>query len=142
MKEKLEIQGVMTSFPHSIGIDQTLQVAKQMMQKYGVRHLPVQDGGRLVGILSNHDIDFALAVDDKKPEEILVEATYTAEPYVVELTADVATIANKMAHDHISCALVMQREKLVGIFTTVDVCRTLAQVLRNEAPAAKVANEN
>ena len=44
MDSSTPIQAVMTTFPHSIGVDQTLQVAKEMLREHGVRHLPVQRG--------------------------------------------------------------------------------------------------
>lgn len=34
-----------------------------------------------------------------------------------------------MAQEHIGCTLVTEKGKLVGVFTTVDACRVLAEVL-------------
>ena len=42
MSEDLKIKSVMTIFPHSVGVDQTLEIAKQMMGEHDIRHLPVQ----------------------------------------------------------------------------------------------------
>ncbi|MCB0338081.1 MAG: CBS domain-containing protein [Bdellovibrionales bacterium] len=132
MNKKLHIEGVMTAFPHSIGIDQNLSLAKKMMREHGVRHLPVQDGGKLVGILSHRDINFALALDKKEPEEVIVEDAFTVEPYIVNRDADLSMVASHMAQNRLGCALVIDGEKLVGIFTATDACRTLAALLRNE----------
>lgn len=129
MKAKLEIQAVMTPFPHSVGINQPLDIAKKLMLDHGVRHLPVQDGGQLVGVVSDRDINFALAVDKKTASQETVAEVCTLEPYVVEPTAAVDQVARRMANDHIGCAIVTQGSKLVGIFTTVDACRTLAEAL-------------
>ena len=131
MNKNPEIQGVMTPFPHSVGIDQTVQVAKDLMSKHNIRHLPVQEGGRLVGIVSDRDINFALGFELKRDFELTVEDVYTPEPYVVELTMPLDKVATRMAADHIGCALITQNEKLVGIFTTVDACRHLGELLRS-----------
>ena len=46
----------MTPGPHTIGREQSLVAAKQMMQKIHVRHLPVLHGGKLVGVLSDREL--------------------------------------------------------------------------------------
>ena len=129
--ESLEITAVMHPFPHSIGVDQTLRTAKDMLQEYGVRHLPVQKGGQLLGIVSDRDINFALATDRATPDELIVSDVFTEEPFIVEPGAKVAHVAGRMAQDRLGCALVVEAGKLVGIFTTVDACRVLSKVLSN-----------
>jgi acetoin utilization protein AcuB len=127
--KKLEIQSVMHPFPHTIGVDQKLSLAKEMMLEHNIRHLPVQKGGQLVGVLTDRDINFALAVDGTTPENLTVEEACTLEPYLVAPTESVATVARRMAHDHIGCTLIAQNGKLIGIFTTVDACRVLSEAL-------------
>lgn len=129
MDSSTPIQAVMTTFPHSIGVDQTLQVAKEMLREHGVRHLPVQRGGELLGVLTHRDIHFVLSVDKRQPSEMLVEDAYTQEPYIVDIDTPVRSVARRMAQDGLGCALVVQETRLVGIFTTVDACRCLAEVL-------------
>ena len=125
----LQIKSVMHPFPHSVGRDQTADIALRMMQEHNIRHLPVQDAGVLVGILSDRDINFALRMDRCDPAHLAVRDMQTAEPFVVEPETPVAKVAARMAHDHLGCALVVENQKLVGIFTTVDACRLLSEVL-------------
>ena len=42
----------MTAGPHTIGREQSLGAAKQLMHRNHVRHLPVLHAGQLVGMLS------------------------------------------------------------------------------------------
>lgn len=51
------IGDVMTGTPITIGSHLTMTGALHMMQEAGVRHLPVVDGDRLVGIVSARDAD-------------------------------------------------------------------------------------
>jgi CBS domain-containing protein len=46
----------MTDRPVTVGSDEDVQVAARRMAELGVRHLPVVDGGRLVGVLSMRDL--------------------------------------------------------------------------------------
>ena len=127
--EGLAVKTVMHPFPHTISPKHSLKQAIHMMKEHNIRHLPVQDGGDLAGILTERDVDFALRVERKLPEEMLVRDAFTAEPYVVEGEESVARVAGKMAHERLGCALVVQNNQLVGIFTTVDACRTLSELL-------------
>lgn len=130
MSKKLTIEQVMTAFPHSIGHDQSLQVAKQLMHEYGVRHLPVKEGGRLVGILTDRDIHYALTDESKDENTIMAGDAYTPDPFTVQLDAPLHEVVDRMAKETIGCAIVLDDNKLAGIFTTVDACRVLAETLK------------
>ncbi len=125
-----EIQSVMTLCPHSIGLDQDVKIAKSLMRDHNIRHLPVQQGGRLVGIITDRDIKFASGWSKTSESELLVQDVYTPEPYIVEPTTKLDIVLEKMVKEQIGCALVaIHKDKLVGIFTTTDACRHLAGLL-------------
>lgn len=132
MAKQMRIETVMHPFPHTVGVDQSLETARQMMQEHGVRHLPVQSGGELVGVISERDINFARAVDQKSAQEEKVADAFTEEAYVVTPDTPVHEVARRMAHEHLGCALVAQGGTVVGIFTTVDACSVLAELLSGE----------
>lgn len=117
----------MTPFPHTIGFDQPTKIAIDMMRKHGVRHLPVQDGGKLVGVLSERDISFGLAIN----QSLTIEDVYTSEPYVVAPNVKLSEVADKMAKDRIGCAIVADNGKIVGIFTATDACKILADLVKD-----------
>lgn len=132
MSRNVKIEEVMTKSPHSIGLDQNVGLAQQMMREHGFRHLPVQDGGKLVGILTHRDVQFALGWAKEPADELEVRDVYTPDPFVVETGTPLEQILERMADERIGSALVVQREKLVGIFTSVDACRTLALFLKGD----------
>lgn len=126
----LLIEQVMTRSPHSIGQEQTLAKAKEMMHSLGVRHLPVKHAGKLTGIITQRDIDFALRVDHQAESRILVADALTEEVYSVTPQQSVAHVAQAMAEKRIGCAVVVDdHHAVIGIFTAVDACRVLGEVL-------------
>lgn len=46
---KMKMREAMTASPHTIGREQALTVAWDLMRKFNIRHLPVLDGGKLIG---------------------------------------------------------------------------------------------
>ncbi len=128
-KSELKIEKVMHPMPHTIGDHETLAKAKAMMMKYGIRHLPVRRGGAVVGILTDRDINYVLSQETSTAEEILIKDSYIEDPYIVEPNVSVRKIARTMADERFGCAIVAENEKLLGIFTTVDACSTLADLL-------------
>ena len=129
MDKNTKIADVMTALPHSIGSDQSVAVAKKMLHEYRIRHLPVREGGNLIGIVSERDLWFALKDEKTEPEQLKIKDVFTPEPYSVTPETTVVEVAHAMAEQGIGCVLVVQQGQLVGIFTTVDACRLLGQVL-------------
>jgi acetoin utilization protein AcuB len=123
------IQKYMTTQPHSIGEDQTMATAHRMMRDHHFRHLPVLKGGKIVGVLSDRDLRLVETLRDVDPNQVRVEDAMTARPYAVTPDAPLDEVVANMARHKYGCAVVMQNDKLVGIFTTVDACRAFAEML-------------
>lgn len=119
------MQSVMTKCPHTVGSHQTLQDAKRLMAEFGFRHLPVLKGGRCIGVISDRDIKLAFAVDGKIAASVKVGDACTAEVYTVTPNQSLKEVASHMANEGIGSAVVVENEKVVGIFTTTDACRVL-----------------
>ena len=130
MSNTITMQEVMTPTPHTVGPDQSLAVALELMRKHNIRHLPVRHEGRITGILSERDINFALRVEKANAADLSVESALTPEVFSVLPATPLAEVAARMGADKIGCALVEDDlGKLLGIFTAVDACRVLAQHL-------------
>jgi acetoin utilization protein AcuB len=129
MKAIPTIQKYMTTIPHTIGADQPLAKAEKMMAEYRVRHLPVLDGGKLVGILTDRDVRLVESFRDVDPTTVKVDEAYTPEPYITSPTASLADVCAQMAEKKYGCVLVVDNNKLVGIFTWVDALKAFDQLL-------------
>jgi acetoin utilization protein AcuB len=123
------IQKHMTTSPHAIGQGQPLSLAHTMMKKHAIRHLPVLDGGALVGMLTERDLSLIETLRDVDPKEVTVEDAMSTSVYAVQPETPLDEVVSSMAEHKYGSAVVMQNNHVVGIFTTVDACRTLAELL-------------
>ncbi len=125
------IQKYMTTVPHSIGIEQPLSVAAAMMTEHHIRHLPVLHGGALKGILTDRDLRLIQSFPNIDLEEVKVEEAMTEQPFAVSPDAPLDEVTSEMAEKRYGCAVVVQNHKVVGIFTTVDACQALSDLLHS-----------
>lgn len=124
------IQKFMTTSPHSVGPDQPLSLAHRMMHDHHIRHLPVLAGGRLVGMLTERDVALITAMKDVDETKTTVEEAMSTAVYSVSPDASLDEVAATMAEHKYGSAVVLSNAKVVGVFTTVDACRALSELLR------------
>lgn len=126
------IKAVMTPFPYAVDIDDPVTKAEDIMSEHGLRHVPVEESGKLVGVATHRDIALLVnpALDVKSRARIKVRSVCAREPYVVDLNTPLADVLLEMAGRHIGSALVVRKGKLVGIFTVTDACRVLGEMLK------------
>ncbi|MEN0059432.1 MAG: CBS domain-containing protein [Bdellovibrio sp.] len=129
MKTIPTVDKFMTTAPLTIGADSTLAKAEKMMLELRVRHLPVLDGGRLVGILSDRDIKLIESFRDVDPEKVQVREAFSEEPYTVSPRAPLSEVCSEMAAHKYGSALVVDNHKLVGIFTWVDALNAMKELM-------------
>jgi acetoin utilization protein AcuB len=123
------IHKYMTTTPHSIGEDQTLAHAHEVMRKHNIRHLPVLTGGTLVGLVTERDLGLVESLKDVDPRVIRVGDAMSTSVYAISPEASLDEVLREMAAHKYGCAVVMSNHKVVGIFTTVDVCNAFANLL-------------
>jgi acetoin utilization protein AcuB len=116
--------------PHTIGAEQTLRKAHELLTKYQVRHLPVLKGGKLVGILSQRDLAMIERVRSVDVDVVCVDEAMSTEVFSVPSTTPLDVVADEMADKRYGATLVVDDSGVVGILTTVDMCHALADVLR------------
>jgi len=117
----------------------------QQMHRLKVRHVPVVDRGRLVGLISHHDIlRFTIAqllLDVPVPRtreeylELLEENTFVAsvmthDPVTVTPQTPIAKAAELLFQANIGCLPVVENGQLVGIVTETDFLGLLVRLLK------------
>jgi acetoin utilization protein AcuB len=120
----------MTTTPHSIGSEQSLATAQNMMKQHGIRHLPVMHGGQLRGILSDRDLKMAMGLTGVNAEKTTVDEIALEDAYLVHPDSKLNEVVKTMAEKRIGSALVVDNHKLVGIFTTTDALRAFDELMQ------------
>lgn len=124
------IADVMTKGPLIIDAQQSPAEARNRMEALQMRHLPVIAGARLVGILNREDVM-------RSPDAGTVADVMAHDPYTVAPDAPVELVAREMLERHIDAAVVVDRGRIVGIFTAMDALRSLAEREKAAARAAE-----
>jgi CBS domain-containing protein len=137
MGSGLTIGSVMTRLPLVVSIDDGIDAAERIMQEHGFRHLPVLDGDKLVGIVSQRDVALllnpALSFGDRK--RVRIRSVCTRDPYVVDEDEPLDRVVLEMAERHLGSAIVARDGQVIGIFTVTDACRVLSRLLRGSLSA-------
>lgn len=138
MPREILVRDYMTSPAASINKDARLLDAALMMRRSGFRHLPIVEGERLVGIITDRDVQrFAPSLLGNVSqeeynaifEETPLEKVMTKNPLTVHAHAPIQE-ATAILHDRkLGCVPVVEGEKLVGIITVTDMLRLLHNFL-------------
>lgn len=103
--------------------------ARNLMRRYGVRHLPVvDDRGKLVGVVSERDVNLALAA---KPGW-LVEYVMSPKPFSVGPETPLTQVARAMVEHRYGSAVVVGGGAILGIFTATDGLAALVESLEGK----------
>jgi acetoin utilization protein AcuB len=129
LMHNLTVKHFMSSSPHTIGHEQPLTAAHKIMREHDIRHLPVLDGGRLAGMLSQRDLYLIESLRDVDPERVNVSEAMSTEVFAVGPDTTIRTIVSEMAVHKYGSAVVVERDKVVGVFTTTDALAVFAGVL-------------
>jgi CBS domain-containing protein len=73
----------MTKHPWTIPKDARMSQAHELMRAHRIRHLPVLDGGKLSGIVSDRDLHLIETLPDSDPDEVTVAEAMTEDVYTV-----------------------------------------------------------
>ncbi|GEM88841.1 MULTISPECIES: CBS and ACT domain-containing protein [Oceanithermus] len=134
------VRDVMHSPVITISTGATLEEANALMWEQGIRHLPVVEGGRIVGILTDRDV--RLATSELSPMPFTPQARVEEVMNTPVLTADpldpVEEAARVMRDRKIGCLPVVDGRELVGIITGIDLLDALVALTGARLPSGRV----
>lgn len=125
----LVVADYMTRSVHSIAVTSTLAEAHRLMRENQVHHLPVLDRNRLVGIVSMGDLHLIETLKDVDSQTVTVEEAMSPEPYIVSRTTPLRVATRYMWKHRLGSALVVEKKRVIGVFTLTDALQALTEVL-------------
>lgn len=126
----MKVRALMTPNPRTLQADATLGDAVELMAGYRIRHLPILDGDRVVGIISERDIKMALGPDaadldlealDPRQAAGAVSWFMSDAVLVIDADADVAEACELFIDRRVGALGVVEDGRLVGILSVVDL---------------------
>lgn len=130
------VKDIMTRDIVTIGRNEALRTADDVMRLGRIRHLPVvDDDGALAGIVSQRDLfhgglikalGYGTHARGRALEGLVVKEAMTTEVATTTPDSDLAVAARTMLEKKIGCLVVLDGEKLAGILTESDFVRMSA----------------
>lgn len=141
------VKDVMQAHAVTATLETRLPQLVRLLQRRGFRHLPVLDGAKLVGIISDRDLKQSMAsaasttegrerdrlLDELNAGQIMARTVVTIEPM-----AGVDEAAQLMATRKISALPVIEDGRLVGIVTETDVLQLFVRAMGVLEPSSRV----
>ena len=123
------IDRYMTREPYSVASTDTLARVRNLMTAHSIRHLPVIDGGRLVGVIAERDV----AAIERVPgiDLACIEvARLMGQPLAVWGETPLDEVSELMMARKADCVVVQGGHGVAGIFTATDALTALTDLLR------------
>jgi CBS domain-containing protein len=121
-----KIAEVMTDRPRAIAPETSIREAARLMEEEDVGSLPVvEEGARLVGIVTDRDIAIRAVARGLEPEETSVMDIASKEVYGLTPEDDLDDALEMMARARVRrLPIVVRDNELVGMIAQADVART------------------
>jgi CBS domain-containing protein len=118
----MQVYEAMTPDVVSVGPEATLMEAAQAMRNLDVGPLPVCEGNRLVGMITDRDITIRATAQGQDPRTTQVREVMTPEVVCCLETDEVGQVAQVMQEAQLRRLLVVSAEgRLVGIVSLGDL---------------------
>lgn len=134
MKPIVPISTIMSNNVIKLNLSDSLSKAEELFKTHNIRHIPVVNGDKVVGIISNADL-LKVALADYNDDDTEVTSTlynmFTLEQVMTKNVATVLSftsirdVAEIFATNDFRALPVTYENKLVGIITTTDIIKYL-----------------
>lgn len=129
----MKIRDVMTEPAITVGPDDALSLVAARMREHGIGALPVVEGERLVGIVTDRDLVVSLVEEPGESEGLRTRHIMTADVVCCYEDDGIEGAAHTMGDYQIRRLPVLDRSgKLVGIVSLGDIAENVSEQLAGE----------
>lgn len=122
------IESFMTKSPVVVERSTSVPRALEIMAEGGFHHLPVMASGRVVGVVTEHELKAVDNIPSFQPALCTVGDFVQSPPYTVSPSATLLDVARVMAEVRHDVAVVVEDGRVLGIFTVTNALRALIAV--------------
>ncbi len=132
------VRDLMQTEVATLQVSDHLDLADDVMKLGRIRHMPVEDKGRVVGMLTQRDLfragissvlGFRPTSEREWLSKVVVAEAMTTPALTIAPDAPLADAVQLMVDKRIGCLPVVQGETLVGLLSETDVLRYLQSIL-------------
>jgi len=137
MKKREAVSTIMTASVITVNkADHNLRDVKEIFRKENIRHVPVMDGDKIIGIISKNDLNrlsFGAMFEnqDNADEAVLdmlsIDQVMTAKPKVVTPNTNIKEVAEIFATEDFHSLPVAEEGNIKGIVTSTDIIKYLLE---------------
>lgn len=139
MKDKLKIIKFCSPYLVTVNAEYDLPEVMTIMKEAGIRHVPVVNDGKPIGIISDRDLkvfydkEFAAKF---KASDIMIK-----DPFTVDEDCDLREVVDLLLEKKVGSCLVQKNDRITGIFTLIDALRTLKLLLTKDGHQGQLTIE-
>jgi CBS domain-containing protein len=119
----MKVREMMSTSVVSVRSSDTLQTAATRMKQADVGSLPVMEGKKLEGIITDRDIVMCGVAGGRHPSEMMVGECESKSVWSVAPEADVEEAARIMREHQIRRLPVVREDEVVGMLALADLAR-------------------
>ena len=128
--DQTKVEDIMTRNPHTLQVDDVLDLADDLMSMARIRHIPILERGKLIGIVSQRDLFFSalvqtLGLRQREQKDLMktirAREVMTRPVITISPGTSVKEAARLMAENKIGCLPVVKDKEFIGIVTETDI---------------------
>lgn len=136
MKKRTAVSKIMSSNPITVNTTHSLKEVSEIFEEKHIRHLPVVSGNKVIGIISKTDLQKISFVNALRHKEVTtamydvlsIEQVMTKDVNTIQKEDTIHTAAEILGESEYHALPVLDGEELVGIVTTTDLIKYLADL--------------
>lgn len=118
------IRDVMTANPTTCGRQDSVADAAKVMAKEDVGPVPIVEGDRLVGLVTDRDIVLRVVAEGRDPRQTTLGEIASTDLVTVSPDEDLDHALKLLAQHQVRRLPVVEDDRLVGLVAQADVART------------------
>lgn len=138
MKQRIPVSQIMTKDLITLNVSNTLYDAEKLFKNHKIRHIPVVEDKKLLGVLSYSDLLKISYADVEEAEDVetdgvsavvydifSISQVMTKSPMIVEPNTTIKEVVEILSEQSFHSIPVVENGGLKGIVTTTDILKYL-----------------